>query len=139
MTHNRFTDGGYRIAAALGVLLLAAACTQTLKRVNSESYGWGPQQGVTLAKVQATIEKTAYDLGWEVVDTKPGSFTAKRSWDYDKHNIAVDVVYDLKTFSLRYKDSKALGYDGRSIHHSYNVMVAALEDRIKAKVSTLAP
>jgi len=135
MTHK----GYHRIAAALGVLLLAAACTQTLKRVNSESYGWGPQQGVTLAKVQATMEKTAYDLGWEVVDTKPGSFTAKRSWDYDKHNIAVDVVYDLKAFSIRYKDSKAMGYDGRSIHHPYTVMVAALEDKIKAKVSTLAP
>ena len=128
-----------RTVAALGILLLAAACTQPIKKVEKSNYGWGPQKGVTLAQMQSTIEKTATGLGWQLSDVKTGNFTAKRSWDGDKHNMAVDVLYDAKNFSIRYKDSKAMSYNGRSIHHTYNDMVAILQDTIKTNISTLQP
>lgn len=130
---------GYRIIAALGILLLAAACTQPIKRIDNSNYGWGPQKGVTPAQIQSTVEKTAYGLGWELTDVKTGSFTARRAWDGDKHNVVVDVVYDAKKFSIRYKNSKAMSYDGSSIHHTYNDMVETLRDTIKKNVSDLKP
>lgn len=129
----------YRIAAALGMLLLAAACTKPMQKVEASSYGWGPQKGVTLAQMRSTIEKTAQDLGWQLSDVQPGSFTAKQEWGATKHNIVCGVVYDEKSFSIRYKDSKNMSFNGSSIHHTYNDMVTALRDNIKTNVSKLTP
>lgn len=128
-----------RVAAAFGILLLAAACTAPIHRVNSVGYGWGPAKGVTMAQVQKTVEETARNSGWALSDVKTGSFTAERQWDANKHNIVVDVTYDLKTFSIAYKNSKQMGYSGTSIHHTYNDMVEELEGRIKTNVSKLTP
>jgi hypothetical protein len=128
-----------RIVTALVILSLAAACTKPIRKVELSNYGWGPQKGVTLAQIQRNVEQTAIGLGWELSDVKTGSFIARRSWDGDKHNVAVDVVYDAQRFSIRYKDSKAMSYNGRSIHHTYNDMVELLRDKIKTNISTLQP
>jgi hypothetical protein len=128
-----------RLAAAFTLLLFAAACTAPLYKVNSKPYGWGPAKGVTMAQVQSTVEETAKHEGWTLSNVKTGSFTAERQWDADKHNIVVDVVYDLQKFSIIYKDSKQMGYSGSSIHHTYNDMVQRLEDHIKTNVSKLTP
>ncbi len=129
----------HRIAAALGILLLSAACTKPLAKVEGSSYGWGPQKGVTLAQMQSTIEKTAQDLGWELSDAQPGSFTGTRAWGAGKHNIVIGVAYNEKTFSIRYKDSRNMSFNGSSIHHTYNDMVDTLKDHIKTNVSNLKP
>ena len=127
------------VAAAFALLILVAACAKPIHKVESKSYGWGPAKGVTLTQVQSTVEQTAKTLGWELSDVKPGSFVATRDWDAHKHNVVVDVLYDLKKFSIRYKDSKQMGYSGSSIHHTYNDMVTTLEDHIKSNVSKLTP
>jgi hypothetical protein len=128
-----------RFAAVFGLLLFVGACTAPIYKVESKPYGWGPQKGVTLAQVQSTVEETAKKLGWSLSDVKTGRFTAERRWDANKHNIVVDVTYDLNKFSIRYKDSKQMSYSGTSIHHTYNDMVQALEDQIKTNVSKLTP
>jgi hypothetical protein len=133
------TPTAYRIAAAIGILLLAAACTKPMHKVEASKYGWGPQKGVTLAQMRSTIEKTAQDLGWQLSDVQAGSFTARQEWGATKHNIVVGVVYDEKTFSIRYKDSKNMSFNGSSIHHTYNDMVSTLQDHIKTNVSNLTP
>ena len=133
------TPSRLRVAATLGILLLVAACTAPIHRVDGEPYGWGPAKGVTLAQIQKTVEETAKNRGWQLSNVQSGSFTAERSWGADKHNIVVDVKYGLKNFSIDYKDSKQMGYSGSSIHHSYNDMVSSLEEDIKTNVSKLTP
>lgn len=128
-----------RLAAVASLLLFAAACTAPMHMVDKVPYGWGPAKGVTLAQVQSTVEETAKHEGWTLSNVKTGSFTAERQWDRDKHDIVVDVVYDLKKFSIVYKNSKQMGYSGTSIHHTYNDMVERLEDHIKTNVSKLTP
>ena len=125
--------------ASLCLLFVLGACAGPMHMVDAQGYGDGPKPGVTLAQVQNTIEKTAKDQGWTLSDVKSGSFVARRAWDGNKHNIVVDVVYDLQDFSIRYKDSKQMGYDGNTIHRSYNRMVRDLEGGIKANVSQLTP
>ena len=125
--------------AAVCLLFVLGACAGPMHMVDAQGYGDGPKPGVTLAQVQSTIQKTAEAQRWQLSDIKTGSFVAKRSWDANKHNIVVDVVYGLKDFSIRYKDSKQMGYDGNTIHRSYNRMVRDLESGIKANVSKLTP
>lgn len=128
-----------RLAIASALLIVIAACSAPIHKVESKSYGWGPQKGVTMAQVQATVEKTALDWGWLLSNEKPGSFTATKTWGGGKHSAVVDVIYNLKDFTIRYKDSKQLGYNGSTIHKTYNTMVTRLEENIKLNVSKLTP
>lgn len=49
------------------------------------------------------------------------------------------MIYDEKSFSIRYKDSTNMTFNGSSIHHTYNDMVSTLQDHIKTNVSKLTP
>lgn len=131
------TTGSQRLGIVLGILALVAACGGEIHRVESVGYGYGPQKGVTLEQMRAAIESSATGRGWQLSNAKSGSFDAKREWGAGKHNIVVTVFYDPKTFSIRYKDSRAMGYDGRFIHHTYNDMVRDLEETIQTSVSRL--
>lgn len=128
-----------RIAAAFSVLLFLAACSSPIHKVESETYGWGPQKGVTLAQVRATVEKAALDQGWLPSREQLGSFTATKTWGGGKHNVVVNVLYNLKNFTIRYNNSRQLGYNGSTIHKTYNLMVTRLEEKIKTDVSKLTP
>ena len=110
--HNRL-----RIAAAFSLLLFIAACTSPIHKV----------------------EKAALDQGWLLSKEQSGSFTATKTWGGGKHNAVVDVIYNLKNFTIRYNNSRLLGYDGSTIHKTYNLMVTRLEEKIKTDVSKLTP
>lgn len=130
-----------RAAAVACALTLVTACfTPMIKKVESSDYGNGPRAGTTMKQIKATIEKVATTRSWTLSNASLGQFTGKRAWggeDHNKHNIVVDVVYDLKTFSIRYKDSKRMKYDGSSIHPTYNYMILLLEEGIQEAVSKL--
>jgi hypothetical protein len=127
------------IAAALGLLFVITACSAPIHKVESETYGWGPQKGVTLAQVRTTVEKAALDQGWLLSNEKAGSYTATKTWGGGKHSAIVNVIYNLKEFTIRYQNSKLLGYNGSTIHKTYNLMVTRLEEKIKTDVSKLTP
>lgn len=127
------------IVVTFSILLFIAACSSPIHKVESESYGWGPQKGITLAQVRATVEKAALAQGWLLSKEQSGSFTATKTWGDGKHNAVVDVIYSLKNFTIRYNNSRLLGYNGSTIHKNYNLMVTRLEEKIKTDVSKLTP
>ena len=47
------------------------------------------------------------------------------------------MTYSVKSYSIRYKDSTELGYDGGSIHQNYNGWVQNLDKGIRAQLNTL--
>jgi hypothetical protein len=49
----------------------------------------------------------------------------------------VDVNYTPQTYSITYKDSSNLGYDGQSIHKNYNGWVQNLDKAIRAQLGAL--
>ena len=48
-----------------------------------------------------------------------------------QHFASVDIHYDSNSYSIRYKDSKVLMYDGTNIHRNYNKWVQLLDQQIK--------
>lgn len=128
-----------KLAAVFSLIMFIAACSSPIHKVESESYGWGPAKGVTLAQVRETVEKTALDMGWNLNNEKNGSFVAKKVWGGGKHSAVIDVIYTLKDFTIRYNSSDQLGYNGSTIHKNYNLLVTRLEEKIKLNVSKLTP
>ena len=53
------------------------------------------------------------------------------------HRAVVDVRYDTKTYSIKYKDSSNLQYDGTSIHKNYNGWIQNLDNAIRARLTGL--
>lgn len=120
------------------VFLLVAACaTEQMHKVDNVDYGYYTKKSLTMEKVRATVERTAMRNGWRLSDQKEGSFIGKREWGGGKHNIVVAVIYDLRKFSIDYRDSHQMKYDGSRIHNSYNRMVQKLEEDIMAAVNAL--
>jgi hypothetical protein len=121
----------------LGILFLAACSAEQMHKVNNVDYGYYTKKSLTMEKVRTTIERTATRNGWQLSNQKDGSFMGKREWGGGKHNIVVDVIYDLRKFSINYRDSHQMRYDGSWIHNSYNRMVQKLEEDISAAVNAL--
>ena len=134
------TSLALRAAVIACVLIVVAACTLPIRKVDSHDYGEGPSTGASMDQIKTTVESVATIRGWKLSNVQAGQFTGTRAWggaDSNKHNIVVDVVYNADTFSILYKDSKAMTYNGSSIHHTYNDMVLELQEGIQEAVSGL--
>lgn len=49
----------------------------------------------------------------------------------------MEIKYNTKNYSIEYKDSQGLKYDGTNIHRNYNKWVQSLDNRIRAQLMTL--
>ena len=49
----------------------------------------------------------------------------------------VDITYTTESYSVVYKDSHELLYDGKEIHRNYNNWVLQLSDRIRLQLAQL--
>jgi len=123
--------------AIICLLFVAACAAEPIHKVDNISYGYHPKPPLTVVQLQGPIERVATRNGWQLSNQKPGSFTGKRIWGGGKHSIVVDVIYNDKNFSINYRDSTQMKYDGSWIHHTYNRMVQELEDDIRDTVDKL--
>jgi hypothetical protein len=92
-------------------------------------------RAVSLSDVERAIRTAGAGLGWQMAPRGPGNLEGVLI--LREHRAVVDVKFDTKSFSIKYKDSSNLGYNGSTIHPNYNGWVQNLERAIRAQVSTL--
>jgi len=90
-------------------------------------------QKATLADVGKTIKQAGQGLGWGMREIKPGHIVA--TIYLRKHMAKVDIKYTTKNYSITYKDSAELAYDGTNIHKNYNSWVSNLDTRIQSMMA----
>ncbi len=89
----------------------------------------------SLDDVQKAILRAGGTLGW--VMTPAGSGEIMGTLRLRKHVAVVTIKYNMKTYSILYKDSQNLNYDGKSIHSNYNGWIQNLHRAIQTQLSTL--
>jgi hypothetical protein len=89
----------------------------------------------TAADVKKAIMLAGAAFGWQMKEVEPGHIVATLA--LRKHMAIVDIPYSTDSFSILYKDSTELGYNGSSIHNNYNGWVQNLERQIMARLSVL--
>ena len=52
------------------------------------------------------------------------------------HSATVDIPFNAKQYSILYKDSSNLNYDGTSIHKNYNGWIQNLQKAIDIQLGT---
>jgi hypothetical protein len=90
---------------------------------------------VSVTDVERAVRTAGAGLGWQMVPRGPG--TIEGTLILRDHRAVVDIKYDTKSYSIRYKDSSNLGYDGTNIHPNYNGWVQRLDQGIRAQLSAL--
>jgi len=89
----------------------------------------------TQTEVEKAIIKAGTQLGWRVTKEAPGKLTARLT---SREVVAVvDITHNDKTYSINYKDSTNLRYDGTNIHPRYNTWIQNLDKRIMIELQSL--
>jgi hypothetical protein len=92
-------------------------------------------RAVSMSEVEQTIRQAGAGLGWQMVPKGPGNIEG--TLILRDHRAVVDIKYDTKSYSIKYKDSSNLQYDGTQIHANYNGWVQRLDNTIRARLTGL--
>ena len=125
------------VAIVVSVLVMfAAGCRGSVPVYNvTNTPVAASKPNPSLDEVGKAIQRAGVQLGWQMKETKPGLMVG--TLNLRKHVAVVDVNYSAKSYSITYKDSTELQYDGKSIHQNYNGWVQNLDKGIRAQLSAL--
>lgn len=121
--------------SALMVLLVLSACRTTEVR-NIESEPHFAPESATMAEIKKGIIRAGLHRDWLMQEIEPGHLEAKVDVR-GKHSATVDIFFDKKKFSILYKDSQNMKYNGNTIHSNYMNWVENLKTDIRKEMSLL--
>ncbi|MCU7806763.1 MAG: hypothetical protein KZQ73_02690 [Candidatus Thiodiazotropha sp. (ex Semelilucina semeliformis)] len=90
---------------------------------------------VSATDVKKAIMSAGAGLGWQMKEVKPGHIVG--SLFLRKHSAVVDIPFTASGYSIQYKDSTELGYDGSNIHGNYNGWIQNLDRSIQARIASM--
>ena len=118
------------------LILVAAGCRGAVPVYNvTEAPVAASKPNPSLDDVGKAIQRAGATLGWQMKQTKPGHMLG--TLYLRKHVAVVDVNYSAQSYSVNYKDSTELDYDGQNIHPNYNGWIQNLDKAIKAQLSNM--
>ncbi len=121
------------VVAGIVVALLGGCRSAAIHNVSAEPVV--ANKPVSMDDVQKAIVRAGAALGWQMKPVEPGLIVG--TLNLRTHMAMVDIRYDTKTYSITYKDSSDLGYDGTSIHKNYNGWIENLDRGIRTQLSNL--
>jgi hypothetical protein len=118
----------------ISLIVLAGCRTAPLVNVNDQSVVTN-NKNYTQEDVKKAIVRAGAGLGWNMDADKPGHILA--TLHLRSHMAQVDINYNKEKYSITYKNSEDLQYDGESIHKNYNSWVQNLDRAIKVQLQNL--
>ena len=83
--------------------------------------------------IKKAITRAGVGLGWIMKAKKSGHIVG--TLNLRKHNAVIDIKYSKSSYSITYKSSAHLNYDGTNIHKNYNSWITNLNRQIQAQLS----
>jgi hypothetical protein len=87
---------------------------------------------LTAEQVKLAIQRAGTTLGWQIKEVQP--FLLEGTLHLRNHMAQVNIPYSADRYSIIYKDSKDLNYDGKNIHTNYNGWVQNLDKAIRVQM-----
>ncbi len=87
----------------------------------------------TAKEVKKAIIIAGENIGWDMNPVRPGLIIGIIF--VRNHMAKIEIEYTKKTFSIFYKDSAGLKYNGTYIHKSYNNWIKNLKHHINLQLS----
>ncbi|HEY8243631.1 MAG TPA: hypothetical protein VII68_09235 [Casimicrobiaceae bacterium] len=125
---------GLALALSLVLAFVAACTTRPIMNVNDQPVVTSGK-AATPQDVERSIVRAGSQLGWVMTPVRPGLVSGRL--DLRTHIAVVDVPYDARSYSIKYKDSTNLNADGANIHKNYNGWIENLDRNIRAELLRL--
>ncbi len=125
----------FKIFAIIFIAALLGACrTATILEVKDATV---VSNAANLSKedVRKAIVRAGGSLGWQLKDNGPDAMIGTLA--LRDHVAVVDIPYSAKQYSITYKSSTNLNYDGTTIHSNYNGWIQNLHKAINIQLNTL--
>lgn len=110
--------------------VLAACRTAPVYNVENDTF---TATAPSLEAASKMIRAAGASLGWQMQEQGPGHILGRLP--IRSHLAVVDINYDVERYSIRYKSSTNLKYDGTKIHSNYNGWIENLQNAIIARSS----
>ncbi|MCI4662263.1 MAG: hypothetical protein MRY63_10655 [Neomegalonema sp.] len=128
---------GLALASSLG--LAGCRTLAPVENVSDAPFGiTASQRSMALSDYEKAIIRAGSNRGWVFKRIAPGQLEASVNVR-GKHSAVVDIYYNTKTYSIRYKGSENLKYDPatNTIHPNYNQWIHLLEQEINTEIQKL--
>lgn len=122
-----------KTALILGLFALTACTTEPVRNLENNSFG-APEKA-TLKQIEFAIFLAAKRERWQLRRIKPGHIEA--TYSLRQHTAVVDIKYDKNNFSIEYKDSINLKFDGKEISKHYALWIEKLKWKIRRYASSI--
>lgn len=130
------TTTAKNVLIALVTATVIAACARTAPVYNVSAMPvMANKPTVSLDEVGQAIIRAGATLGWQIRKVKPGLMLG--TLHLRDHTALVDITYDPTSYSITYKNSTNLHYDGKVIHKNYNGWIQNLDRAIKVQLSAI--
>jgi hypothetical protein len=126
---------GKILALGFAALLLLLAGCRSAPVLDVVSAPVTTTKPVSINQMESAIIGGETGPGWRMMPQGPGQIEGVLS--LRDHRAVVTVNYDTKSYSIKYKDSSNLNYDGKSIHKNYNGWVENLDKAIRSNLAAL--
>ena len=125
------------LIALLGLMLApyADARTQPVYNIVDKPVRSGSGNALTQEQVGDALAAAARYKRWTVEQVEPGYLKAQIV--VRKHFAAIDIRYTDSTYSITYRDSEVLKYDGEKIHRNYNKWIKLIEQEADSNMLRL--
>lgn len=120
---------------SLGLLLAACVRTQPVYNVTEIPVVTASPGTPSLDQVKGAIITACREKEWLVNPVEDGFIVATAH--VRSHTAVVDIRYSPTSYSITYKDSDALLYDGEKIHRNYNKWIKLLSERIDLELNKI--
>jgi hypothetical protein len=89
----------------------------------------------SMKDIKNAIMRAGAGLGWNIREVAPGRLEG--TLHLRTHMAQVDIPYSKDNYSIIYKASDNLRYDGEKIHSNYNGWIQNLDKAIKSQIILL--
>ncbi len=132
MSHLKDPRSLAMLLAAFALFCLAGCRTAPVYNVVDAPVLQAGNEPLASPEVKKAILRAGTSLGWDMVPTAPGHITG--TLHLRSHKAVVDILYSSKDYSITYKNSSNLRYDGTRIHANYNGWIQRLDRAIRTEL-----
>jgi hypothetical protein len=86
-----------------------------------------------LDEVEVLLRSAAEFKGWKVNEEGDGHLSARIN--VRTHYAEIDIHFTAENYSITYRDSRELMYDGEKIHRNYNKWIKLIEENVDERLS----
>ena len=119
------------LLVGLAFVVLAGCTSRPIVNVNDAPVVTAGKPA-TMGDVQTAIVRAGSALGWQMSPVRPGLVAGRL--ELRTHVAVVDVSYDAKAYSIKYKESVNLDAQGGNIHKNYNGWIENLDRGIRTEL-----